>query len=504
MSETNRELWLPWITSLILCLGAASGSAQPGDDKPGSTPPPEENPVPPEVAVDEAEAYEWPTDPQVRAKLERWRDLKFGVIIHWGLYAVPGIVESWTLCQEDWINRPPGRTYEEYKSWYWGLANRFDPRGFDPAPWAKAARNAGMRYLVFTTKHHDGFCLFDTDQTSFKVTQGPFSDHPRADVTEHVFKAFRDEGFMIGAYFSKPDWHSQDFWWNEFPTPNRNVNYDPREYPRRWNRFKKFTARQIDELLTGYGSIDILWLDGGWIRPRDTITKEVLSWGAPIPEWDQSLDLSSIAAHGRKNQPGLLIVDRTVHGEFENYRTPERRIPKEALPYPWESCIPLANNWGYVPNDRHKTATQVVHSLIEVVAKGGNLLLGVGPRADGTLDEKTLGILSEIGNWMDTNAPALHRTRAVSPHRDGEAFFTRGRDGGRFAILRIPEGRPIPSTVSWAGNHPAEGSILQLLGREEPVRWQLEGNRTQVTVPLEFRSKNEGWAAIALRYEPAE
>jgi alpha-L-fucosidase len=185
---------------------------------------------------------------------------------------------------------------------------------------------------------------------------------------------------MIGAYFSKPDWHSEYYWWPKYATADRNNNYDIRKYPWRWNKFKEFTYNQLSELMHDYGSIDILWLDGGWVRPRETVNEEVLSWGARIPEWSQDIDMPKIAMMARKAQPGLLIVDRTVHGRFENYQTPEQRIPSTQLDHPWESCMTLANNWGYVPNDKYKTSAKVIHTLIEVVAKGGSLLLGVGPK----------------------------------------------------------------------------------------------------------------------------
>ncbi|HUP13578.1 MAG TPA: alpha-L-fucosidase, partial [Niastella sp.] len=157
--------------------------------------------------------YEWPTDPAVKEKLETWRDQKFGMIIHWGLYAVPGMIESWALCSEDWVSRDTNSNYADFKNWYWGLKKDFNPVKFNPDQWAQAAKDAGMRYLVFTTKHHDGFCMFDTKETDFKITTGPFASNPKANVAKYVFDAFRKQGLMIGAYFSKPDWHCPYYWW---------------------------------------------------------------------------------------------------------------------------------------------------------------------------------------------------------------------------------------------------------------------------------------------------
>ncbi len=428
--------------------------------------------------------YKYPSDPLVMEKLEQWRDQKFGMIIHWGLYAVPGIIESWSLCSEDWITRDSNSYYGDYKKWYWGLKEEFNPVNFDPESWAKAAKAAGMRYLVFTTKHHDGFNMFDTKQTDFKITAGPFANHPKANVAKHVFDAFRKEGLMIGAYFSKPDWHNENYWWPVYATPNRNNNYDIRKYPWRWKKYKEFTYNQISELMHDYGKMDILWLDGGWVRPRETVNAEVLSWGAPIPEWSQDIDMPSIAKMARKAQPGLLIVDRTVHGEFENYQTPEQRIPDQALPYPWESCITLGGAWGYVPNESFKSSAKVIHSLIEIVAKGGSLLLGIGPKPDGTLQAEAVERLQEIGNWMNQNGEAIYNTRTVEKFQDGNVFFLQSKSGtAKYALVCIPENSEIPKTIEWSGNLPAKNAVLRLVQNGKKLKYQVKGNKVKVILP---------------------
>lgn len=445
--------------------------------------------------------YEWPKDAQVLEKLDQWQDQKFGMIIHWGLYAVPGIIESWELCSEDWINRPDSMTYCEYKEWYWGLKDKFNPVNFNPEQWAKSAKDAGMRYVVFTTKHHDGFSMFDTKQSDYSVAHGPFADNPRADIAKYVFDAFRNEGFMIGAYFSKPDWHSPYYWWPKYATANRNNNYDIRKYPERWNNFKDFAYNQISELMHNYGDIDILWLDGGWVRPLETVNDEVRSWGAKIPQWSQDIDMPKIASMAREAQPGILFVDRTVHGPYENYQTPERRVPDEQLPNPWESCIPLANNWGYVPNDPLKSSSKIIHQLIEVVAKGGSMLLGVGPKPDGTLDEKVIEKLEEIGNWMDLNGAALYNTRSTAVYQDGETFFTENKDGSINALVRIAESENTPSTVEWTGNVPKKGTAIKLLATGKRVKWESEGNKVKVFIPASVQKKYADTPALAFTYK---
>ena len=180
-------------------------------------------------------------DPLVIEKLEKWQDLKFGLFMHWGAYSQWGIVESWSLCGEDreFINRnrPVDKypDYDQYKKAYRNLQKTFNPLQFDPAKWVEPAIKAGMKYVIFTTKHHDGFCMFDTKETDYKITSTlcPYHIQPKANVTKEIFNTFRDNGFMIGAYFSKPDWDSEYYWWPYFPTRDRNANYDPLKYPER-------------------------------------------------------------------------------------------------------------------------------------------------------------------------------------------------------------------------------------------------------------------------------
>jgi alpha-L-fucosidase len=446
-----------------------------------------------------SEAYTYPKDPLVAEKLEEWRDQKFGMIIHWGIYAVPGIIESWSICNESWIERDSTVRYDDYKRWYWSLSEKFNPQKFNPEQWAKAAKDAGMRYLVFTTKHHDGFAMFDTKGSDYKITAGPFKDHPRANVTQHVFEAFRKEGMMIGAYFSKPDWHSQYFWWDKYATPDRNVNYDIRKHPWRWNKFKEFTYGQIDELTSEYGKVDILWLDGGWVRPRSTVTQEVLSWGAPIPEFDQEIGMDKVAALARKNQPGILVVDRTVHGEFENYRTPEQGIPSGKSEDPWESCITLGGAWSYVPQDQFKSSEWAIKTLVEIVAKGGNLLLGVGPTPEGEFLPVQVERLKEIGAWLAKNGEGIYSTRTVENYKFENFYFTRGKDEARYA-LRLKD-ETLGEVVSWKGNAPKPGSKMVILDGNIPVKWKQEGEFTRVTLPKKSLGYLAKEAVITFKFE---
>ncbi|SFU37313.1 alpha-L-fucosidase [Pustulibacterium marinum] len=443
--------------------------------------------------------YVAPTDPLVKEKLDKWEDQKFGMLIHWGVYSVPGIMESWNLCSEAWIERDTTTTYTDYKKWYWNLNKIFNPVNFNPDQWANAAEKAGMKYVVFTTKHHDGFNMFDTQYSDYKITNGPFQNNPKANVAKYVFEAFRKKDFMIGAYFSKPDWHSQYFWWDKYATPNRNANYDIEKYADRWNKFKQFSYNQISELMHDYGSIDLLWLDGGWVRPKETVNDEVRAWGAPIPEASQDINMPRIAEMARKAQPGIIFADRTVHGPYENYQTPERKVPDTKLNNPWESCLPLGNNWGYVPNDPFKSPTTVIHTLVEVVAKGGNLLLGVGPQPDGLLPLEVVEKLEAIGAWLDKNGDAIYNTRAIDAYEDGNVYFTKN-DDTIYAIALFEDGEALPKTITISKNIPEKKPTIKLLSTGKKVDYKIKNNQLIISIPKEVRNqKNSAALAFSIR-----
>ncbi len=414
--------------------------------------------------------YEWPADEQVVENLKQWQDLKFGVLLHWGLYAVPGIVESWSICDEDWITRDSTCTYQQYMDWYFGLAEEFRPVKFDATQWASACADAGMRYMIFTTKHHDGFCMWDTHETNFSIARHAFKDDARRDVLRHVLDAFREKNFTVGTYFSKPDWHSQLYWWDTYGKKGRNVNYPIKQHPQRWQQFVKYTHRQIEELMSNYGKVDILWLDGGWV------TKE---------NRGQDIDMPGMAAMARSHQPGLIIVDRTIHGPYENYQTPERTVPEQQLTFPWESCIPLSDDWGFVNHPRWKSPQRVINTLVEIVAKGGNMVLGVGPTPEGLIQPEAVSRLKEIGQWLKKYGRAIYGTTITPRYHDGNVWFTAAKDGkSLFAIYQLNEDETVPAQVTWTGNLPAKG--VRLLSTGKKLKTKVTGDRVTVTLPKQM------------------
>ncbi|OXL42631.1 alpha-L-fucosidase [Segatella copri] len=415
------------------------------------------------------EDYVWPTDPQVLTKLKHWQDQKFGVLMHWGLYSVPGIVESWSICSEDWIVRERKPTYEEDKAWYWSQKDSLNPVNFDPSKWADVMKKAGMKYMIFTTKHHDGFCMFDTKYTDFSIAHGPFGKDPRHNIAKEVFNAYRNKGFMIGCYFSKPDWHCKWFWNPYYATPNRRINYKKQQHPDWWQNYRKFTQNQLNELTTDYGNIDILWLDGGWITGDE-------------------IGLDTILVDARKRNPGMISVDRTIRGKNENYQTPEQGIPAKQLDIPWESCITLSHAWGWTPNAKFKSPNKVIGILSEIVAKGGCLALGVGPKADGTLQPEVVKNLLQIGNWLNKNGQAIYSTVNAAHYNDGKVWFTADKNGKTlYAIYALEDGEKTPKTITWTENKP-KGKLI-LLQNGKSVKYTVKGN--QVTVTLPSGLKNE-------------
>lgn len=420
-----------------------------------------------------SKTYQWPDDPQVVEKLHQWQDLKFGVLMHWGIYSVPGIVESWSICDENWITRDTTMTYQQYKDWYWGLADKFNPVKFNPQQWAEVFKDAGMKYMIFTTKHHDGFCMFDSHYTDYSIAHHAFRDNPRRDVLRYVLDAFREQNFMIGEYFSKPDWHSQDYWWDVYPTKRgRNVNYDIKRWPWRWASFRNFVYNQMEELLTRYGKVDILWLDGGWV----------------CKENHQDIDMPRIARMARSHQPGLIMVDRTIHGPYENYQTPERTIPETQLTFPWESCITLSNDWGWVPRPTWKSPQKVINMLVEIVAKGGNLVLGVGPTPEGLIQPEAVERLHQIGQWLRSNGRAIYGTTITPHYNDGQLWFTASKDGRHlYAIYTLPEGQRLPATLSWTMN---KARRVTILGTGKKLSVKRHGDTYSVNLPRVMKQES--------------
>jgi len=446
--------------------------------------------------------YYPPTDTLVLKKLAWWQDIKFGLLMHWGTYSQWGIVESWSLCpeDEDWCTRrgEHSKDYFEYRRAYENLIRTFNPVDFDPTKWAKAAKDAGMRYVVFTTKHHDGFCMFDTKETDYRITSKncPFSSNPKANIAKEIFDAFRAQGMGIGAYFSKPDWHCPDYWDPYFPPFDRNPNYDISKYPEKWARYKQFTHNQIKELMSEYGRIDILWLDGGWVQP---MTETSPRWGK-VPN-HQDIDMPTLAANARKLQPGLIVVARAVEGPQQDYLTPEQQIPDKPLAYPWETCMTMANSWSYVPNDVYKPTRKIIHMLSTIVSRGGNYLLNIAPGPRGDFDPTAYERLQEIGEWMKVNSNAIYGTKPIAPYQKGQVVLT-SKGKSIYAIYLVDENqKELPQTILIDDLKIPKSSKVKVLGKPGSVKLRAKDNLVEIELPSGLRKVNAKDYAVVFQIQ---
>jgi alpha-L-fucosidase len=298
-----------------------------------------------------------------------FKTAKFGMFIHWGIYSVAGRGE-WVLNRE----RIP---YDEYIEKY---ANNFNAENFNPREWARVAKEAGMKYMVLTAKHHDGFCLWDTKTTDFNSTV----TGPHKDIVAEYVEAVREAGLKVGLYYSPADWHHPDY-------PSAYI----RDWPNTWKddkareRFIEFYTEQMKELMTNYGKIDLLWYDGCLPQP---------------------LNGEQVNGMIKKYQPDILISDR--NGEPYDFRVCEQAVVPSKDNTPWEACMTLNDNWGYHSgDDNYKSAKDVIKLLLNVAKDGGNLLLNVGPKGDGTIPEESTEILMKVGIWLKHNGDCIYETQ---------------------------------------------------------------------------------------------
>jgi len=315
--------------------------------------------------------------PDRERRMKWWHDAKFGMFIHWGLYSVLG--------RHEWVMENEGIPVTEYEQ----LAKRFNPKSNAARDWAKLARRAGQKYMVMTTKHHEGFCLFNTKTTDYCA---PKQAAGRDLVKEYV-EAARAEGLRVGFYYSLMDWHHPD-----------GARCADDEAARR--RFVDYIHAHIRELMTNYGKIDILWYD--------------VSWPLEAKGWESEKMNEMVF----RLQPEIIVNNRNkLPGDFA---TPEQRIQAEEGGRAWESCMTMNGSWGYQRSDDDwKTPKTVIRNLISCARDGGNYLLNIGPKPDGSIPDESIRILSTVGQWMDRNGQAIYATDRCQPRRSNYASFTR-------------------------------------------------------------------------------
>jgi alpha-L-fucosidase len=317
-----------------------------------------------------------------------WKKARFGMFIHWGLYAVPAGVWHGKHVREpgEWIKTRAHIPNAQYNK----LTEKFDPVDFNAKQWVKIAREAGIKYIVITSKHHDGFCMFNTKATNFNIVKAtPWHQDPLALLSA----ACRTQGIKFCTYYSIMDWHSKD----QLPAhPSAtHPTYNPTHFaPGRGPAYLHYMERQIHELITQYHT-HLLWFDGQWMRG-----------------WNKTY-AHQLYSYIRSIDPTVIINSRIGFG-YGDYATPEQHIPPRGLPGPWETCMTINNTWGYVSWDHHwKSSTMLIHHLIHCASGGGNFLLNVGPTAKGVIPKPEVNRLLAIGKWLRVNGQAIygsHRT----------------------------------------------------------------------------------------------
>ncbi len=329
------------------------------------------------------------TEAQKAARMKWWTEARFGMFIHWGLYALPA--------RHEWIKNRERMTNEEYQKYF----DIFNPDLYNPKEWARMAKEAGMKYVVLTAKHHEGFCLFDSRYTDYKATNTPFG----RDIIKEYVEAFRAEGLKVGFYYSLIDWHHPDYTIDR-QHPQRaetDAEYDKLNKGRDMNKYREYMKNQVRELLTNYGEISIIWFDFSFPGKN----------GKGRDDWD-SEGLLKLA---RSLQPGIIVDDRLDLKDVEggwDFTTPEQvKVDKwpeyNGKKIPWETCQTFSGSWGYYRDEyTWKSTAQLLELLIESVSKGGNLLLNVGPTARGMFDYRAQERLKGMGEWMKFNSRSVY------------------------------------------------------------------------------------------------
>ncbi|WP_080831819.1 alpha-L-fucosidase [Cohnella massiliensis] len=408
-------------------------------------------------------------------RTKRFLHDRFGLFIHWGLYAIPA--------RGEWVRSHERISKAEYERYF----AEFDASRYDPKAWARAAREAGLKYAVLTTKHHDGFCLFDSGLTEYKATNAPAG----RDLVREYVDAFRAEGLGIGFYYSLIDWHHDDY-------PAYGDRYHPerdneafRDKPIDFDRYVAYMHGQVKELLTTYGKIDIMWFDFSY----DDMTGE--KWKA-----------SELVGMIRSLQPHVVIDNRlgNINAKLpESYAgdfySPEQIIPPGGIvdangrPLPWEACITLNENWGYYAEDRaFKPPMHIVRALVECVSKNGNLLLNVGPDAKGEIPRESLDALAGVGEWLRRNGDSIYGCGASELPKPEWGRYTRKGDKlyahvydrgigpiyfqglkGKIKQARLlRDGSELSVSVPWMADHYSDtdtGAFILLKGAELPDEW---------------------------------
>ena len=385
--------------------------------------------------------------------MEWYLDARFGMFIHWGLYSIPA--------RGEWLRSEEEITKEDYMKYF----EEFNPSDYDPKAWARAAKEAGMKYVVLTAKHHDGFCLYDSQYTDFKSTNTKLG----RDIVKDFVEAVREEGLKVGLYFTIIDWYHDDYphYGDKFHPMRKNPEF--KNEGRDFDNYLTYMHNQIREICTNYGKIDLLWFDFSYddMRGEKWKATELMSMVRSLQP-DVIID-NRLECSG-EGLGSLAACDPTpYHGDFV---TPEKMIPPNGIQdvqgndIAWEACVTMNNNWGFCAVDHFfKPASMLIKKLVECVSKGGNMILNVGPDARENIPEESMNILKGIGAWMNKNGKSIYgcgKTQMPKPDygrvtgKGNHLYFHLFENTiGPVPLLGVPEGQGKGNPLSGYGSRSA-------------------------------------------------
>lgn len=403
-----------------------------------------------------------PAQPDRETRIQWWREARFGMFVHWGLYS--GLAGTWdgkpAPCDHnlEHIQRVVGADTHTYAA---RAIPKFQPKPDFAVRWAQLAKAAGCRYVVFTTKHHDGFALHDS-----KLTQFDAGDVLNRDLVREITDALRAEGLRVGFYHSLIDWHHPQYDYTKakyppYPEGGKSMTIGPRDH----NRYIDYLHGQVDELLSNYGKIDIMWWDYS-------------SFGF---DGDDAWKAGELIALCHRKQPGIIMNNRLFRRpeagfspdggadlnqplahKFGDFGTPEKYLPDGNLAtMDWEACMTMNETWGYSEHDQNwKSSTTLIRQLIDAASKGGNYLLNIGPMADGSIPQPSIDIMTDIGKWMKVNGEAIHGSRPViSAAAEFDGCTTRSDRATYLILFSRPESGKISINGSYI-DAPTKATLL--------------------------------------------
>jgi alpha-L-fucosidase len=401
------------------------------------------------------------------ARMEWWRDSRFGLFIHWGLYSIPAGEWKGTTNHAEWIRTTAQIPLSEYDK----FVPQFNPAKFDAGAIVRMAKDAGMKYIVITSKHHDGFCLFDSKNTDFDIMSTPF----KRDVLKELADACHKEGIKICWYYSIMDWHHPDY------LPRRDWEKDRPSEAANFDRYVEYMKSELKELLTNYGEIGVLWFDGEWEEnwnPRRG--KDLYDY---VRKLQPNIIINNRVGAGRSGMEGM-----NVEGEFAgDFGTPEQEIPSTGIPgVDWETCMTMNDHWGYNKHDNNwKSSKDLIRTLADIASKGGNFLLNIGPTSEGVFPETSVERLRDLGKWMKVNGGAIYGTSASpfkqlvwgrctqKPIEDGTRLYLHVFEWPSDGMLTVPGILNLPKTAFLLSD--ANRSPLRIARKEDALMIRVPG-----------------------------